>query len=156
MNELMNLDMERKKLSFDDWMETGKFLTYGFMGSRFIDLVEKKKKLEEKDIEFVFRVIEFFESAKKGRESSEKLDLAIGTVEDLEIYGICLRIIPKMYNDEKMKLFDGKLDSFIDNIRTIFDLGEIIPKQFKEEEKFFRELRRFAINENAGKMMRCH
>ena len=143
-------------MSFDEWMDYGKYLSYGFMGSRFFDLVEKKKKLEENDIEFVFRVIEFFESAKKGRESTQKLDLTIGTVEDLEIYGICLRIIPKMYNDEKMKLFDGKLNSFIDNIRTVLDLGEIIPEQFKEEEKFFRELRRFAISENAGKMMRCH
>src|SRR3990172_11657816 len=114
--------MENSHLSFDNWMDNGKYLTYGFMGSRFLDLVEKKKKLEENDIEFVFRVIEFFESAKKGRESSEKLDLTIGTVEDLEIYGICLRIIPKIYNDEKMKLFDGKLDSFIENLRTIFDL----------------------------------
>lgn len=141
-------------MRFDNLIETARYLSYSFMSTRFIEITSKPKKtLEEKDIEFLLRVIEFFEDAQKCRKACETYTYTPS--ETFEKYQLCLEFIPKMYNDEDMKKYDGIIEGFIDDIKNALDMNEIIPEAFEKQSEFFRNVRKFCIHKHSELTMGC-
>lgn len=135
-------------------METGRYLGYSFMSSRFIKLTsESKQPLEEQDIEFLLRIIEFYEDAQKCRQACK--DYTYTPSETFEKYQLCLEFIPKMYNDEDMKKYEGIIEGFIEDIKNTLDMNEIIPEAFEKQSEFFDKVRDYCIRKHSQERMGC-
>ena len=137
-------------------MEVGKYLSFSFMASRFIDLTKEDKKIETSELEFLIRIFYFFEAVQRGRKSTQTFEITGSTLDDLTKYQICLEIIPRIYNDSEMKKFDSIVSSFIKNIETVIKTGEIVKDGLNEEIKFFTEFRHYCTSKNSQMMMGCH
>lgn len=135
-------------------MEAGQYLLYGLMARRFTKLIEKKKKgLEEDDIEFLFRIIEFFEGAKNCRKSVDEFTYT--ALENYDRYDFCLRFMPKLFKIEKTDQVISLIEEFILDIKNTMDMNEIIPKGLERESKFFHEIIRYCISKHSELTMGC-
>lgn len=135
-------------------MEAGKYLIYGLMAMRFKNLIKQPKtNLEEKDIEFFLRIIDFFQGAKDCKKAVK--DFSYTALENYDKYNFCLNIMPKLFNIKTIKEIENLIDDFISDIKNTLDMNEIIPKGLEKETKFFRELQSNCISEHSKLTMGC-
>ena len=143
-------------MSFNNMMESAKYLSFSFMASRFIDLTQEDKKIDTSELEFLIRIFYFFEAVMRGRKSTQTFKITGNTLDDLTKYHICLQIIPRMYNDSEMKKFDSVILNFKKNIETVIKTGEIVKDGLNEETKFFTEFRHYCTSKHSQMTMGCH
>lgn len=141
-------------MSYVRQLESGKYLIYGLMSMRFKNLTKQDKKgLEEKDIEFLLRVIEFFQGAKDCKKSVK--DFSYTALENYDKYNFCLHLLPKLFKIKTIQGIENQIDEFISNIKITLDMNEIIPKGLLKENKFFSELQRHCISKHSQLTMGC-